>query len=126
MSYKDKYIMNVKWAKLAEQESALNIAITRYYYAAFVKVLSDLKTKNIKVDIDTSSNQHNNTIRKYADEVIKRDTKQQSRNRIDFINNMNTLKRIRHKAEYEEADVSTDDVRDAKQAFKFVDSLIVV
>lgn len=126
MSYDQKYKSNLKWAELAEKENDMNIAITRYYYAAFIKVLFDLKEKEIKVDIDANTNQHNNTIRAYADMVIKRDTKAQSRNRTNFLNHMNRLKRARHKAEYEEIDVSEQDVIEVRQAFKFINSFVKI
>lgn len=121
LSYEDKYKMNKTWADSAYQGSAYDVAVNRYYYCIFQKMLYKLQQNGKVVPRRSGENSHNNTAKIYAGCFIMTDHKK----RIQFNSKFQELKKYRNNADYQDNCISEKNASKAIKVFRIIDNIVV-
>ena len=101
MSLKDKSEENERAAKFAAKKECYNVAISRYYYAIFQRMLFYLQNKGIDLNMfKTETNSHNNLKNEFFSVFNAQYDKKDKDNIRTSINYFVTLKTYRVKADY--------------------------
>lgn len=125
MSYIDKYRTNKDWANLAYEREEYDVAINRYYYSIFQKMLYELKSNGVTIKADKQYNSHTNTASQYAKELIQGNSpKDTFKTRTCFNSGFDSLKRLRYGADYTEQHSTLRQAKDAKSHFTQLDTMI--
>lgn len=132
MSFEKKYFDSIDIANYAYNNNKFDIAVNRFYYGVFQKMLckinnmDDLKGKYESLSKNGSHNSHNDTIHLYSENVLaKRNTgKKGLRSKMDFNRHISDLKSLRQIADYQDRLISDVEAKQAKVKFESLIKII--
>lgn len=109
---KEKSQQNFEVAKWAEKQSYYDVAISRYYYSEYQKIIYISKKLKFYIDPETGENSHINAIHNFVSSL---EEELSDEDKVTMLN-MNKLRRLRNDADYKE---KTIEANDYNLAFKF-------
>lgn len=109
---KKKSSNNIEVAVWAEKKQYYHIAISRYYYSEFQKIIYISKKLGFYKKPEVTNNSHGLTIQEFVESMKDKLTDEQ---KITILR-MNRLKKLRNKADYDEIDFVQNDYN---LSFKF-------
>lgn len=127
MSFEEKYDDSIKFAEYAYNSKKYNIAVNRYYYGIYQKILNEIEKIGINIKYTSNEeNTHNNTITIFKDSVLgkKMNGNDKFKKVIKFNNEISGLKKLRHKADYAPDNITEDEVKKAINKFNVLNSII--
>lgn len=125
MSHINKYKANKEWANLAYEQEEYDIAINRYYYSIFQKMLDELNSNGITLQINEQHNSHNYTSSRYAEKLIKGNNMNATfKIRTCFNTGFASFKKLRHSADYKEQHITSREAKQAQRFFIQLDEII--
>jgi len=125
MAYMDKYRTSKEWANLAYEEKEYNIAINRYYYSLFQKILYELGTKSVNVSYNKHQDSHNRTSALYVENFIDGVGKKDAfKIKTKFNSDFTQLKSLRHIADYQDRHITLKEAQGGKRAYMDLDNIV--
>lgn len=113
MSHQDKYEENEKWADCAYSHKCYNVAVNRYYYSIFQRMLNKLAIVPNSYQRDVGgAGSHNDTAKMFVNKFCP-----DFKKRTKFNTNFQKLKQIRHQADYGKDNIDDNKARLAKNTY---------
>lgn len=104
---------NYKTAEWAEQEKYYDVAVSRYYYSAYQKIICISKRKKFYKDFSGESDSHNKMIKHFSEKLNHKLDGED----IIILNNIQRLRRLRNDSDYSDKKIETEN--DFNLMFKF-------